>query len=371
MPRFVGAAAVAAGLLVFAAHAACAADSATPDDTARFLAGMPPTTESPLVALRREPSWQQHAKFFDSAWSRLESRQLSKVRTWSSANLTERRPAMFYMFSGPDFLYADAFFPDASTYVLSGLEPVGPIPDVTDLSRRSLAHALGELRTSLNTVLNYSFFKTKEMRWQFQSGQIRGTLPILYVFLARSGKTIRDVSLVSLDKDGMLRAPGAAGSTTTEPGVKIVFSGSGGSTQTLYYFRTDLSNAGVGGSGFFKFCEQLGAADSLVKSASYLMHQDGFSEVRDFLLARSASIVQDDSGIPVRFFAPAAWKLHPFGRYVGPIRLFRKRHQATLAELFQKGRPARLDFGIGYRWRAHESNLLLAVRNSAKSRTGE
>ena len=32
---------------------------------------------------------------------------------------------MFYMFSGPDFLYADAFYSKATTYVLSALEPVG------------------------------------------------------------------------------------------------------------------------------------------------------------------------------------------------------------------------------------------------------
>jgi hypothetical protein len=365
-------AAAVVAVLLFAAHAACAADSASPNDTARFLAGMPPSAESPLAALSREPSWQQHAKFFDSAWNRLDKQQLSKVRAWSGENLTERRPVMFYMFSGPDFLYADAFFPNASTYVLSGLEPVGPVPDVTKLSRGSLPHALGHLRSSLNNVLNYSFFITKDMRRKLSGSQMPGTLPVLYVFLARSGKTIRDVTFVSLDKDGSLHAAGEVGSAATAHGAKIVFSGSDGRTQTLYYFRTDLSDSGVRGSGFLKFCERLGTGGSFVKSASYLMHSDGFSKVRDFLLARSASIVQDDSGIPVRFFHPGVWELRPFGRYVGPIRIFRNRHQAKLRELFLNGKPPRLDFGIGYRWRAHESSLLLAVRRkSAMSVPGQ
>ena len=35
---------------------------------------------------------------------------------------------MFYMFSGPDFLYADAFYSKATTYVLSALDP-GPVPE--------------------------------------------------------------------------------------------------------------------------------------------------------------------------------------------------------------------------------------------------
>ena len=40
---------------------------------------------------------------------------------------------MLYMFSGPDFLYATSFFPNASTYVLAGLEPVGAVSDLTRL----------------------------------------------------------------------------------------------------------------------------------------------------------------------------------------------------------------------------------------------
>jgi hypothetical protein len=55
----------------------------------------------------------------------LEQRQLSKIRTWADANLAAPRPTMFYMFSGPDFLYANAFYSKATTYVLSALEPVG------------------------------------------------------------------------------------------------------------------------------------------------------------------------------------------------------------------------------------------------------
>jgi hypothetical protein len=37
---------------------------------------------------------------------------------------------MLYMFSSPDFLYATSLFTNTATYVLAGLEPVGPIPDL-------------------------------------------------------------------------------------------------------------------------------------------------------------------------------------------------------------------------------------------------
>src|SRR5215208_2522778 len=107
-------AAVAAAFLLVAAATARGADRVTADDTARFLAGMRPSAGSPLTPLTSDPSWQRHAKFFDAAFAQLEQRQLSKIRAWASANLAAPKLTMFYMFSGPDFLYADAFYSRAS-----------------------------------------------------------------------------------------------------------------------------------------------------------------------------------------------------------------------------------------------------------------
>jgi hypothetical protein len=354
---------VAAFILV-TTHCPSAAGNASALDTARFLAGMQPSADSPLTPMTREPSWQRHAKFFNASWSSLEQRQLSKIRAWSATNLTRRRPVLLYMFSGPDFLYADTVFPNAETYVLSGLEPVGQIPDVTKVPTRSLPRALAGLRESLNSILSYSFFITKAMHTKLSAGPFKGTLPILFVFLARSGKTVHDVSLVSLDITGAVGPADRDNARGSTKGVKIIFSGSGNDRQTLFYFQTDLSNQGTKNSGFLTFCAQLGSADSLVKSASYLMHSDSFSKVREFLLDHSDLILQDDSGIPVQYLKPGAWQLTPFGRYLGPIPTFQSQYQRKLNDLFRRSHPSGLDFGIGYRWRPNESNLLLAEKRS-------
>ena len=118
-------AAVAVTMFLAAAGPARAADIVTADDTARFLAGMPPSAESPLTPLTKDPAWQRHAKFFDNAFGQLEQRQISKIRAWAATNLAAPRPTMFYMFSGPDFLYADAFYAKATTYVLGALNRSG------------------------------------------------------------------------------------------------------------------------------------------------------------------------------------------------------------------------------------------------------
>ena len=342
------------------------AQSANANDTARLLAGMQPAPGSSLLALTKERTWQQHANRLNALFAQVENRQLARIWSWSRAKVTTPSPVLFYMFSGPDFLYANAFFPHASTYVMSGLEPTGPVPDLTKLSRDSLAHGLRGIEESLNSILTYSFFQTIDMRRTLVASSMPGTLPILYVFLARSGKVIRDVSLVRVDEDGAVHIDdGVAGDAKSIRGVKIDFVGDEAQQQTLYYFAVNVDNDGFKNSGFMRFCERLGAGNALIKSASYLMHRDHFSEVRNFLLERSRLLLQDDFGIPVNRFDQALWQLRLFGHYSGPIGLFANRYQSKLAQLFEQGHVEPIEFGIGYRWRPQTSNLMLAVKTDA------
>jgi hypothetical protein len=325
-------------LLAAALLAAPPARAATDvNDAAHLLAGMPVSAGSALAPLAQDAAWKKHASYFDTAWAKLELRQLSKVRAWTSGNLHGHDSNVFYMFSGPDFLYVDAFFPGARNYVLCGTEPVGSVPDVTKLD---LGTALYGLESSLNSVLNYSFFQTKQMRTDLSASQLNGTIPVLMVFLARSGKTIENIS-------------------TVEPhGVRIDFNGG-----SLYYFSVDLSNGSVERSGLLSFCRKLGRGDSLLKSASYLPPEAEFSTIRDFLLDQSDLIVEDDSGIPYHFFDPSKWQMRLYGNYQPPIDIFKQFYQPDLADAFAHSSPQALTFGIGYRgWDPKKSALIVGRR---------
>jgi hypothetical protein len=348
--------------LLVAAAPVRAAD-VSPNDVARFIAGMPPAADSPLAALTKDKAWQDHAKTFDASFASA-GENISRVRAWSKANITTARPTLFYMFSGPDFMYANAFFPRAKTYVLSGLEPVGTVPDPTTL-RGSLASDFSALRNSLRWLLQHSYFITAQMGSDLHRGRFTGTLSVLYVFMARSGHTIRDVSRVKLDESGALQPDDGTVRKVPARGVKIEFAGSDGEERTLYYFSTDLSNAGVANSKFLDFCQTLAPGDGLVKSASYLLHNPGFSTVREFLLANAPVIVQDDTGIPLSYYNLQKWDLQPFGKYVGPVRDFANMYRANYAALFKNARP--IDFGVGYQWRPNRSNLLLAIKKPGVS----
>src|SRR5437773_10790139 len=93
------------------------------------------------------------------------------------------------------------------------------------------------------------------MRLDLGRGNVSGTLPILYVFLARLGYTVVDVTHVSSPAEG----------------VKITFSG-GEQPQTLYYFKTDLSGSN---SAFLRWCAECGPRLRLLNAAYFLMHSTG------------------------------------------------------------------------------------------------
>jgi hypothetical protein len=118
---------------------------------------------------------------------------LAKVRAFAAQYLKSPSKTLFYTFSGPDFVYANAFFPSATTYVLAGLEPVGPIPDPLKLKPAAAAQTLDHLRTSIRHLIGFSYFITLDMDQHLRRGQMPGVLPVLYAFLARADKTITSV----------------------------------------------------------------------------------------------------------------------------------------------------------------------------------
>jgi hypothetical protein len=298
------------------------------------------------------PGWQQHAAEMDEAWSKKQSQQIAPIRNWM---WTHAEPyirstgTMYYMFGGPDFLYANTFFPYASTYILAGLEPVGQVPDLTQMPLEQIAAELATMRGSMSTILKFQYFITKDMREDLGRGHVAGTLPILYVFLARLGYAVLDVAPVKSPAEG----------------VKITFKDPARQqAQTLYYFKTDLS--GGGQSAFLKWCAARGPGVSLLKAASYLMHTEGFNGVRNFLLQNSTVIVQDDSGIPLRAF-PKRWAVDYYGRYVPHGEMFGKYHQPDLAALYESNPPSELGFPFGYHWQPDRGILMLATPTGSES----
>jgi hypothetical protein len=326
------------------------AATSTPQDQALFLSGLPVSAGSPLAALQKSAGYENHREQLAKKWDYCRKARWNAMQGWARRNLTQgsTRGVVRYLFGGPDFLAAHAFFPNAHTLVLGGLEPVGAVAPPETLAPAALAASLGATRQAMSTALFAGYFVTREMNAQLRQGNFWGVLPLLYAQLALTGNKIQSVEMV--------RPFGS-------PGVKISYRKGMRGPQTLYYFQANVAN-GAECSRFTSWLRSLGEGASYLKAASYLLHGGGFTQVRDFLLETSTLIVEDDSGIPFRHFDPNRWKLKVFGEYNQPI--FSGYYQNDFRDAYAtKANAGPLPFGAGYQVFSDKANILLATRTGA------
>jgi hypothetical protein len=326
--------------------------------SARGLAGLAsPGDAGPWES---SPDWQAYQDYINGRWAYLNRVRLNAMRTWSASALGDLRRlgTVYYPFSGPDILYVDTLFPDSKYLVMGGLEPIGTMPDLAQLQQQGRLPAyLQQIKTSLYTILAASFFKTKDMKNDFH-GQVDGILPAMAVFLAHQGCTIDSIHYVTLHPDGTLTEHAAAGAN----GVQIGYdTGDRDDLRLALYFQTNLSNDGIReNAGYVNLMHRLGAGVTYLKAASYLLYDDYFSRIREAILNESVAVVEDDSGVPYKYFDSAHWNVTPYGNYTGPIHLFAENNQPDLAAFYAANIPSPLPFGTGYKFVANQSSILVA-----------
>jgi hypothetical protein len=365
---------VAAGTVPAAAQTVV---SSAIDDQARFLAGLPVAPGSPLLPLQSSAGVKAHAAEMAKTWTLLKTDLLDRMRAWSDAEIAGRvnvSAPLYYIFGGPDFLMAHAMFPSAPVYILTGLEPVGRVPALEALTPDALALGLKNLRESMATLPSKSYFITSYMARDFQRTELKGVMPVLYLFLAHTDNRLIESDLIYLDGAGEVRTATRGLPPDAVPGIKIVFRHDGRpDPQTLYYFSIDLGPGPLAKKpGFFPFLAGFKGATAYLKAASFILHNNTFSATREFLLDHSAAILQDDSGIPFRSFPKAKWDFTYFGIYSPAIWIpeFKWVTQPDLQAAFDGATPVRpLPFKTGYS-KPDTSNLMLAVAKKAVSPGG-
>ncbi len=324
------------------------ADS-TPREQAEFLAGLPLSSQSPLAAAQQGEAYKAHQKEISDKWAFCRKARYEAMQKWGEENLGKvkgSKEIVRYLFGGPDFLNAYAFFPNARVMVLGGLEPIGEVPPPEKLKPGMLAQSLASLRQALRTSLYCGYFITSEMGGQLHQGCFRGVLPVLYTELALTGNTVDSVNF---------EQPFGA------PGVRITYHRPGHSEQTLYYFQSNLAN-GEQCRRFLSWLGTQGEGATYLKAASYLLHGSEFSETRDFLLRTSSVVVEDDSGIPYRYFAQGGWDIRLFGEYASPLPIFSGYTQRDFREAYKTPAYAGpIAFGAGYHVVPAHANILLAT----------
>jgi hypothetical protein len=358
-----------------------AAYDAAVTDTARVLAGLPPADAARFEAATKRPAWLAYSGDAGQNWSRLKAERFASMRAWADrevATLAGPCDTLFYPFGGPDFINAYVLFPGCNQYLLFGLEPVGSVPDLQRQDPQALDATVAELRASLSDVFVRDYFITREMMTELTTPRVDGTVPLLLVFLARLDARIVDIRMETPWEAAEAAArpaaaPAAGRESAARPprrptGVTIRFLAAGSPrVQTLTYARVRMEDAAFPKeAALLAYLHRRAPLTTMLKSASYLLHDDQFSKVRSTVLDLSHAILQDDTGVPYRFFDRTAWQVTLFGRYSPPIKDFNYGRQPDLENAFHDNAGVReLPFSYGYHWREGTSSVLLAVRTGS------
>jgi hypothetical protein len=206
------------------------------------------------------------------------------------------------------------------------------------------------------------------MSKQLTTPWIRGTVPVMATMMALMNQRIVRIVPVDLFPDltrSYETADAAEHPRRLMRATRIDFVGpSGGPVQQLYYISVDATDKALEFyPGFLDWVAQHRPASALLKSASYLLHDNQFQKTRNMILATADFVIQDDTGIPYRFLNQAPWQVRLYGRYNKPIKSLSYGYQPDLEVAYRsKNASTELPFPFGYHWKGKQSGLLVAIR---------
>ena len=340
--------------------------------TAQILAGISPAVGDPAIErLTKLEAFAEHEKWMASQWSQVRNR-ISATESWRAHEVkipNAQNRTLLYPFSGPDFLNAYILFPDHPRYIFFSLERPGTLPDLESVTPAQFGKLLQDVRDAFHDIFQRNYFITDYMNKQLTTPWLRGTVPVMATMMALMNLRIVRIEPIDLFPD-LTRAYDAPDAThhprRIMRSVRIDFVGAnGGTPQQLYYISLDATDKALEFyPGFLDWVGQHRPATALLKSASYLLHDNQFEKVRAIILATADFVIQDDTGIPFRFLNQPPWHVKLYGRYNKPtMKGLRYGYQPDLDAAY-KAKPdlPELPFPFGYHWKGRQSGLIIANR---------
>lgn len=326
----------------------------------RFYAGI--SKDGVQMSSSDEHAWDNYSSTMKQYAQRTE-RNRAMVDSISRTDFADFRDSIdyvFYPFSGADFIYPTLIYPDADTYFLCGLEKTGQ-PIAAEI-KTNYAH-YEAYRKALEYFLRASYFITKYMDTDFHNEELDGVCPVITMLMATMDRQIISIKHRAFDQSGNIID---AGDDSNLLEIKFFKTGST-HEQTLYYMsgNADDKHFDANLKAYLDKTLPRHRVGSYLKAASYLMHYSFFSTMRDYITGYSQAVVEDDSGIPYKYFTDN-FDVTLYGHYQRPLRDFGPEcYQLDLQEIYDKQASSihKLPFRIGYN---NPSNWLCARRKSKK-----
>lgn len=247
-----------------------------------------------------------------------------KYITPARAFFADKRPAtvpttIVYPFGGGDLASALVTYPDAREVSTISLEHAGDPTRLAKLDKAKLRTALSNYRAAIEGLLSLNDSTTENMR-KLETGGIPGQLSFHLTGMTALGFEPVSLKFFNLDPTGTIHyltqaeidalAPKKArkikgGWVDTDfseayTNMELSFRKAGDPKAPIVvhrHFAANLANNAFKGSPLEKHLLAKGKVAALTKAASYLIWNDGFSGIRDYLLANMVWMSSDSTGI--------------------------------------------------------------------------
>jgi hypothetical protein len=330
-------------------------------------------SDSTLVNWNAETSKQniylQNCKASNALWKNMYSNLLTPISNWKNTALPEsclNTNFLFYPFSGPDFLIPNTLFTQTKHIVMFGLELPGK--DMSKYGNDFALNSMPLMQKSLRDYFGKSYFITKNMMTDLKSDSLNGVTPLISTFLVKSNFkliSIKNFKLNGVGEKVYFDLEKDSFSYANTYGVEINYTKDFIDSLRIDYLSFNAEDPSMlNHPEIMQFFEKTIPSNtvSYLKSASYLLHYNGFSTIRNLVLNKSKYVLQDDTGIAQRYFTND-WKLSLWGVYEKPIKDFTGVYQKDLDSLYKVNKQVNpLPFNMGYHFFNGKQNLLLAEK---------
>jgi hypothetical protein len=295
---------------------------------------LPPAIDAPTV--------EAHCAQMAKRYQHYTEKYVTPARAFFAALRPASVPTtVIYPFGGGDLGSALVTFPDAREITTISLEHAGDPTRLAKLDKKQLRTALAAYRDASEGLLALYDSTSENMR-KLERGGIPGQLSFHITGMTALGFEPVSLRFITLDPDGKVHHLTAAeidalasrkakkvkgGWVDTDFSeafnhMELAFRKAGDPKAPLVvhrHFAANLANKAFKDSPLYKHVIAKGKFAAMTKAASYLMWLDGFSDIRDLLLANMVWMASDSTGVPPRFARKAGFGQITYGTFTGPF----------------------------------------------------
>lgn len=305
---------------------------------------------------------KEYARSTCEKTEKIETNRLQLMSEWNASNLERNKQSdssfVFYPFSGGDFIHLFWLYPNASEYLMVAREDVGHIPNLYNNDAKFCAEYLNDIDFVLRDIYHKSYFITKHMQTDTEeTTKVDGMLPLILWAAAITNHEILSVKYADVNDSSQMVFVDSLNTRKKHDAVEIMMRNiEDGKIKNVTYLSCDISDKGFKSkSQYYNYLSNTlpNSCISFIKSASYLLHYTTFNEIRNLILEKSNFLVQDDTGIPFKYFDKSVWKVELCGGYLTPVKDFNENlYQEDLHAAYNDSNYflGPINFSLGYHW---------------------